>query len=268
MRTKQDDLINLEKEIKTIMECCEAHIKNAPNGNLRICKKKNRKTPEIYLKTGQKGENANGKYLHKEDEEIARRIAQRDYCQTILKEAEKVYKVVKKINDANSLTRISEAFQNLHDNRKKLVTPIIVPDEEYVEKWLRTEYQMMGFEGNDSELYTEKGERVRSKSEKILADKFFAMGVPYLYEKPLKLEGYGEIHPDFCVLNVRKRKSFYWEHFGMMDDLEYMEKALKKLDTYAKNGYLVGKNLLCTFETRQRPINMQAVNDMIHAFLL
>ena len=50
------------------------------------------------------------------------------------------------------------------------------------------------------EIYTERGERVRSKSEKIIADKLFLQNIPYHYERPIYLKGFGMVYPDFCCL--------------------------------------------------------------------
>ena len=82
--------------------------------------------------------------------------------------------------------------------------------------------------GEDIEILTEKGESVKSKSEKIIADKLNMMNIPYCYEVPLYLKGYGYVKPDFKVLNVATRKEYYWEHYGMMDNKDYIIKALKK----------------------------------------
>ena len=43
-------------------------------------------------------------------------------------------------------------------------------------------------ENNRTEFYTRKGERVRSKSELIIAEELQRYQVPYLYEKPLELK--------------------------------------------------------------------------------
>lgn len=115
---------------------------------------------------------------------------------------------------------------------------------------------------------TERGERVRSKSEKILADKLFAMGIPYRYEYPLKMKGYGTIYPDFTILKVSSRTEVYLEHFGMMDDPQYCQKAVLKLQTYARNHIYPGKNLLVTFETLQTPLDMKSVEEMLRQFVL
>ena len=67
-------------------------------------------------------------------------------------------------------------------------------------------------------FYTSKGERVRSKSEVIIADVLNREGVPYRYEYPIYIKGIGKIYPDFTVLNIGIRKEMIWDHFGMMDD--------------------------------------------------
>ena len=119
-----------------------------------------------------------------------------------------------------------------------------------------------------SNIITEKGEQVRSKSEKIIADKLFMKGIPYVYEQPLYLKGYGYVMPDFKILNVKKRKEFYLEHFGMMDVEEYVRKALRKIETFEKNDIYPGEKLLMTFETSDSPINIKLLDEMVNRYLI
>lgn len=51
-------------------------------------------------------------------------------------------------------------------------------------------------------------ERVRSKSEKILADYFYRRKIPYKYECPLTLKGVGTVYPDFTFLSPKTKKKF------------------------------------------------------------
>ncbi|MFQ9213592.1 MAG: hypothetical protein ACLR4C_08105 [Eubacterium ventriosum] len=44
------------------------------------------------------------------------------------------------------------------------------------------------------------------------------------------------------MLNRKTRKEIYWEHLGMMDDADYVEKAIKKIELYEKMGYFKGIN--------------------------
>ena len=117
-------------------------------------------------------------------------------------------------------------------------------------------------------ILTEKGEAVRSKSEKIIADKLYMKGIPYVYEQPLYLKGYGYVVPDFKVLNIRTRKEYYLEHFGMMDDSEYLRKVLRKIETFQKNNIFPGDNLLMTFETSDSPLNTRILEELVKKYLV
>jgi len=113
------------------------------------------------------------------------------------------------------------------------------------------------------EIYSDRGERVRSKSEKMIADKLFQLGIPYKYEAPLILEPIGRVYPDFTILNKASRKEIYWEHLGMMDNPEYAEKAVRKINTYESNGKLLGRDVILTFETMRYPLDMRRVEEML-----
>ena len=80
--------------------------------------------------------------------------------------------------------------------------------------------------------------------------------------------GNAVVYPDFTVLNVRTRKTYLWEHFGRMDDAGYVEnKMMRKIDLYRANGIYPGENLIMTFESANRPLQVEAVKDMINKYL-
>lgn len=122
--------------------------------------------------------------------------------------------------------------------------------------------------GGDNAIITEKGEAVRSKSEKIIADKLYMKEIPYVYEQPLYLKGYGYVVPDFKILNVRTKKEYYLEHFGMMDDYEYVKNAIKKIECFQKNEIYPGEKLLITLEASDSPLNMIILEKMVNKYLL
>ena len=163
---------------------------------------------------------------------------------------------------------MEEVYQRLPVERQKLILPYILPEEQYVKEWESRVYKEKGFGADAPEIYTEKGERVRSKSEKILADKFKLMEIPYHYECPLRLSGYGIVYPDFTLLNKRTRQEYYLEHFGMMDDEKYSEKTVQKIETYQKNGIYPGEKLLLTYETSKKPLNIILVEQMLIKYLV
>ena len=54
----------------------------------------------------------------------------------------------------------------------------------------------------------------------------------------------------------------------MMDNLAYVEKNMRKLDLYEKNGYILGKNLIVTHETSKMPLVVGVVDSYIENFLM
>ena len=110
-------------------------------------------------------------------------------------------------------------------------------------------------------MLTDRGERVRSKSELIIANLLSKEGIPYKYECPLRLKGFGTVHPDFTALRRNARREIYWEHLGMMDDPEYTARAVRKISAYILNGFYPGEDLIITAETNASPINIRELRD-------
>lgn len=253
-----------KKELEDAIIYAENILKNAPKGFLRIVKNKN--TEQYYMRDNPK--NSFGVYIRKSNMKLIENLAQKDYAEKLLKQLKRDREKVQKFINEYSLNSMEKVYEELASKRKKLVKPYILPDEEFVNQWMQTSYnkkEIMVEVG--SEIVTEKGEVVRSKSEKILADKLNLMNIPYHYEQPLFLNGYGTIHPDFTVLNKSTRKEYYWEHFGLMDNPEYCEKAIKKIETMQKNGIYIGEKLIVTFETQSHPLNMKIVENTIKKYL-
>lgn len=140
--------------------------------------------------------------------------------------------------------------------------------EQRLSEWEKEEYKGKTFAENIPVITTAKGERVRSKSEKILADYFYHTGIPYKYEHPVILKRFGIVYPDFTFLSPKTGEEIYWEHDGRMDDPEYARKAIKKIETYEKNGIFPGQRLVLTFETLQDGLDMKIVEKLAREYLL
>ena len=95
--------------------------------------------------------------------------------------------------------------------------------------------------------YTTTNEfKMRSKSEQAIANRLEARGIPYRPEAPLRF-GDKIVYPDFMIL-LPSGDIVIWEHFGLMDDPEYKQKASEKIEEYRKCGFVQHKNLICTYE--------------------
>lgn len=260
-------LEKVEEELKWLDEIiakAEKSLKTAPEGILRISKC--RGTTQYYRRKDEKDKN--GLYIKKKNRNLALGLAQKEYDMEMLMAAKEQKEMLCGFLKEYMPDQMMGVYEKLSSERQKLITPYILSQEQYVKEWTSRIYKGKEFGADISEIYTEKGERVRSKSEKILADKFNLMGIPYHYECPLRLGGYGIVYPDFTLLNKRTRREYYLEHFGRMDDEIYSEHVVSKIESYQKNGIFPGEKLLMTFETSKKALNIKAVEQMISKYLI
>ncbi|OPF90466.1 ATP-dependent DNA helicase [Rhodopseudomonas palustris] len=95
---------------------------------------------------------------------------------------------------------------------------------------------------------TSRGEFVRSKSELAIAEKLNGMGIGYVYEQPLQLDGKTR-WPDFTITDEDSGITYYWEHLGMLSDPQYAARWQIKRSAYLAAGI--------------RPIGEQADGDVL-----
>ena len=252
------DLQKLEK----IIAVKEKEIENAPEGSLNIKHTKGHPQYFQYIKDV-KGEPAKRKYLGLKDKTLIKALAQKDYDVTLLKTLKKQWKALKYYKEHYPERTVDDIYEGLSPLRQALVKPLRLTDSQYVKAWLETPYRGKEFTLDDPGThYTEKGERVRSKSEVIIADTLYHEGIPYKYECPLNLGGM-TVYPDFTVLNVRTRRILYLEHFGMIDKDDYADSFVRKEAFYEANGILQGSGLIMTFETSRRSLDKRHLKNII-----
>ncbi len=208
-------------------------------------------------------------YLGKSKRDIVASLAQKRYDTQLLNAVKKQKKAVdvciKRLEEVN-FEDLSRIYSDFPEELKQYIKPHLDDDEQYAAKWQARNYATSKRD-NDTENYTSKGEHVRSKSEVIIADRFRALGIPYHYEPIFRIDENDYLVPDFIILNKRTRKEFLWEHFGMMEKPQYCLIALSKIETYSREGYILGKNFLCSFESKNHPLNLQHVDRLIEEYL-
>ena len=257
------EVLREEKHLEVQINQLEKAIRNAPDGMLRTVNDRG----EIRYYQRKNTKDTTGNYINKKHRQLASQLAQKEYHIKLLAIAQETYQLLRNFRRQYCEKKYEEAYEKMHPLRQALVAPYRLPDEEYVKQWQEQSYTGKSFTQDMPEIYTERGERVRSKSEKILADKFYLRGIPYRYECPLNLKGYGTVYPDFTLLNCRTRQEYYWEHFGLMDDAAYSEKAVRKIISYEKNGIFMGDRLLVTYETAKTALDMKIVEKLIDRYL-
>lgn len=163
----------------------------------------------------------------------------------------------------SQVDEIEQLYWSEHPVRQSLITPAEPTWEQLLEQWKLKKYVKKGFTEDIPIILTEKGERVRSKSEKIISDYLDQHKIPYKYECPLYLKGMGTVYPDFTYLSEKKRCEVYHEHFGKMDDPSYCNQAIRKIHAYEANGIFIGERLIATFETSQSILNTRELERIL-----
>ncbi|MBO4477806.1 MAG: hypothetical protein J5757_05700 [Lachnospiraceae bacterium] len=201
------------------------------------------------------------KYIKKRDKKTAAHLAQIEYDKILVDRIQKRIEGLKML-----LPRFSDPFETalaqMAYAKRDLIIPHHLSDEAYIRKWKNQDYIGLTFEDKSAEYYTRKGLRVRSKSEILIADILDDLSIPFLYEKPLHLNS-EIVHPDFTLLNIKQRKEMYWEHFGMMDDMDYRNKAFLKIRKYEANGLFRHDSFIWTFETGRFPLDTKTIRKMV-----
>ncbi len=251
-------------ELTGLLKIKEKDLCKAPEGTIRIVSRDG--LLQYYQRINPS--DTRGVYLKREQDDIATALVQKDYDTKLASEIKKEIKALKVFLRDYHPERISDIYKTLHNFRKPLVCPVMLLDEDYIARWMSVEYPKKSFEENAPDFFTAKGERVRSKSEIMIADALNRHNIPYRYEYPIHLAGAGVVHPDFLCLNVRERKEVLWEHNGMMSDTDYSENAIKRIGKYTLAGFHPGKNLILTFESSSCPLSSRIIDSNINCYLL
>lgn len=198
------------QELNKLIKVCESKKSKFPQGFLRV--DRNGNAIKYYIVTAPG--DTHGKYIRKDNRELAKKLAEKDYCEQVLKEAYREREAINCFIKQMSGVSPEDVYANLNNYRKPLVSPVVLSDEEFAARWENEEYEGNPFHPEEKVYETKKGELVRSKSEAFIADMYYEMGIPYKYEYPVELSDGRKKYPDFTFLRERDRKVFYHEHMG------------------------------------------------------
>ena len=96
---------------------------------------------------------------------------------------------------------------------------------------------------------TEKGHLVRSKSELVIANMLYQMGIDYEYERVYEgTNELGRMRPDFSFVTP-DGDLIIWEHLGLLDRPDYKRGWEWKRNWYEQNGFVDGETLFTSMES-------------------
>lgn len=229
-------------------------------------------TPKCSLQVIKRG--ADYKYYFRRDETqnpiyITRKNAselveagQQEYNYRMKKLLSKEITRIDRFLENNNLHSVEDLYSKCDEGRKRLIRPFAISDDEYANAWQLKHTNTRTVTDDVYHFVTARGDVVRSKSEVIIADTLFSMGIPYCYEAEVpNLKGRKRL-VDFLILDVKNRKEIYYEHFGMADDPEYMNSNVEKINQYASAGITFSDNFIATFETIEHPVDRQTIKQI------
>lgn len=267
MMINREKLLKELNELQALKDKVQRSLKDLPEGKLR-CELSRGKYPQYYIVCASEKERyPRGRYLKKKEISVACDYAQNEYARLMLREIKDREVNIRKCLKYYGRKSLSAVYSNLPIAKRNLIVPFVLTDEEYIIKWKSSYNNGWNSFPINNGFKTEQGELVRSKSEKMIADKLFMNGIPYVYEAGLIMKNGKHVYPDFTMLNLRERETYYLEHFGMMDDPEYSNTALEKIDLYEENNIHLGDKLLVSFEASRKPINLNQIDAMIERYL-
>ncbi len=262
----EDELNKRLQKLITLRDKLCVDCAGLPEGRVHVVRGgKNRRNVMYYHRT--EPSDKSGKYIKQSEISLAKALAQREYEEKVIKYADREIARLKEYLSYD-FGGLDDVYTEMMVEKKSLVTPVVMTAEMMVDYMKNIEFDPLGFEPSDPVFTTKNGERVRSKSEIIIANMLYDYGIPYLYEYPLKDGNRIWARPDFTVVNPRTRKQYYWEHFGRMDDPNYVQKNLPKISAYYSHGIFPGENMILTFESSLRPLQTDEMELIIKKYLV
>lgn len=261
--------LQMEKhKLEADLSAIEQQLQHSPDGCL-MCHK-NGNSFKYYQRIPNKKDPAHPviRYLNRQEDALKVSLAHKSILQS--RKAD----IRNELNAVNSYLRIHKAPETQEFLRirqspglqrmlssDKYSFPYATLSEELTD-WERQDFPTLQDHSENKIFQTEKGEKVRSKSEMLIAHLLYSNNIPYRYECQLKLN-FMEYYPDFTIRHPETGELVIWEHFGLMDDPAYVRAAGRKIKDYIEAGFIPGKNLIMTFESEKYPFDFQKIQDII-----
>jgi hypothetical protein len=237
-------------------------------------KKKIEQLPEGKLLRGKNGKyqqwfRSDGhtrRYISKKNRDLIEKLAIKKYLSYQLEDCEKEKRAIEfYLKHHREDTGKAEQFLIEKSEYGELLDPYFKIKSKELQEWMQEPFEQNPNYHENLILKTISGNQVRSKSEVIIDTLLFINKIPFRYECALKI-GRKTYYPDFTIRHPKTGKVYYWEHFGKMDDEEYVRKTFAKLQVYTLNGIIPSINLIMTFETSETPLDTEEVRGLIEKY--
>lgn len=210
-------------------------------------------------------------YLPKSERELANKLALRRLYTVQVKQLQQELRLLKEYESVQKENVYLKEIQNLiskespyYELLKNSITESYKNDT-YIKMWQEEEYQTNCAHREHLLHKSLKGERLRSKSEVIIANALYMNRIPYRYECELVL-GDVTMYPDFTILHPNTLEVYYWEHFGMMHQTAYRENTVQKLRLYGEYEIFPFHQLITTYESESVALDSEMLQRVIDMY--
>src|SRR5665647_140709 len=249
-----------------LLERFEKEIKIIPEGSL--CLKKVKGNAYIYFQNKKLSENRLLSPKNKDEAYLIEKLRNKFFIKKSIHQLRKNKKIMEALLECFIPFDPGEIRNKLAPVYKEVQIIEWKSDMELeLEKW-KVEKKSENFLHPEGLRHiSSKGQRVRSKSETIIADLLDYKDILYKYEEPLNINGQNFL-PDFTILRTFDNRIIYWEHFGMIYDAEYRKNMEVKLLAYGNSGIIPWDNLIITFDSEEGNIDVSMISAVIDKMLL
>lgn len=159
-------------------------------------------------------------------------------------------------------------FSDLAQRKTNLFTELKLQGLPETENLTPTFYEIKSKWYDENLIHrTKDGCFVRSKSEVIIYNELITNHIDFTYEKKLTLTNQNTLLPDFTIETTNG--TIYWEHLGMLTDLDYKKRWEHKKELYNQNGISEeNKNLIVTYDNIYGGIDSEKIVKIIQEKLL
>ena len=253
--------IYLQKRIALL----EKQQRNLPNATIKCLRRGN--SISFYKRVP--GKKHKVQYIRRSNMDEIRKIANATYIKRVLPKLKTNLNAAKKFLNFHSGVDESIIAIAMPEYLQALNSNLFLYKPLYLKTWQSHPYTRNPYKPEGLIHDTARGEKVRSKSEVLIADCLFEYKLAYKPESPLRLKKSNKtIYPDFTIIHPESLKEIYWEHFGMMDNPEYAREATAKINALSQEGLFIGENLICTFETSDLPLTRGTIETYIKKYFL
>ena len=255
------DIEQYAQTLKNRIAQLEFKLKSLPDGTLTYTRKNG--YLQYYYRAGG---GARPKYIPVKNETQINTLANKYYIHKVLPKLKKNLRAAEKFIATHSGTEEHVLFESMPEQLQLRNSNLFVCKQKYIDEWQNRTYNRNTYKPESIIHDTIRGEKVRSKSEAMIANAVFNYKLAYFVERPLRLKNKQIIYPDFTILNPNTLEEVYWEHFGMMDSPEYANDAVRRIQLLDNEGIKLGKNLICTFESSIAPLSSAMIESYIKQF--